>query len=60
MEKMYTVKFKSGHELKILSEHATALRNAIISGCGQFQCFSDEESNEIFYIINMQDVSYIS
>jgi hypothetical protein len=52
-----TVHMKNGRSFRISKGNANILRDAMVENNAQFQSFSD--GDDIFLMINMQEVSYI-
>lgn len=52
---MKTVHFKNGSTIEITQKVANILMQNITKGCGNFQCFSDE-NNQVDFIINLSEV----
>ena len=50
--------FKNGHEEQIPYEIAAALRDMLIKGCVDFQCFGDEFNN-LLLIVNLKEVACV-
>lgn len=55
---MRTIHFKNGKTKKISQEIANIIRNSIIKGCSDFQCFSNDE-DDVHLIIKLGEVVYI-
>jgi len=51
--------FKNGMSRMITDETAEAIKERLSSGCSKFQTFCDE-NGEVFLIVNMEEVVYIS
>jgi hypothetical protein len=47
--------FKNGHEEEVPYEVAKLLRDNLLKGCADFQCFSDE-NNKVFLIVNLKEI----
>ena len=56
---MKQIVFKSGHKLKITLETANILKNNILKGCVDFQVFTNRDTEELDFMINVSDISYI-
>lgn len=54
-----TVYFKSGSKLEISIEIGMIIRDRILEGAKQFQCFSDTNSEKVI-MINLNEIEHIS
>jgi len=55
---MKTITFKNGETMQIKNAEANTLRDNIINGCNNFQCFSD--GDELAFMINLSEVAFIA
>ena len=56
---MRTIYFKNGTTVEITQEVANIIRDRTLSGCGKFQCFSNEK-DDVYFIVNLEDVAYVA
>lgn len=51
--------FTNGERITVSIEIANIIRDRILEGCKNFQCFIDGKSGNIDKIINLNEVSFI-
>ena len=56
---MRQIVFKNGHKLEITLKTANNLKKQILKGCSDFQVFVKGDAEELDFIINVSDISYI-
>lgn len=54
------IHFKNGSKLEVDKEVVKVIRDKMLEGCGTFQSFSESTDENIFLIVNISEINYIS